>query len=121
MTDVTMLELPFPPSVNTYYRRGPHSTYLSPKGREYKQAVAEIVAAEGVPIRTGRLYVAIALSSPTKRAFDIDNRIKSVLDAMQDAGVFADDEQIDEINVVRRPQGGGWARVMVWEKEGGAA
>lgn len=112
-----MLTLPWPPSVNTYYRRGQHATYLSPKGREFKQQVADIVSDAGQQTLTGRLFVSIALSSPTKRAFDVDNRIKACLDALQDAGVFNDDEQVDELHVVRRPNGGGWAKILIIEKE----
>ena len=112
-----ILILPFPPSVNTYYRRGQHATYLSKAGRDYKETVADIVAEEQIQTISGRLYVSIALSSKTKREYDIDNRIKAVLDALQDAGVFDDDEQIDEINVVRREPGGDYAKVLVIRKD----
>ena len=39
-----MIDLPFPPSVNTYYRRGAHATYMSKAGRKFKTEVAEIVS-----------------------------------------------------------------------------
>lgn len=55
-----------------------------------------------VPLRLkGRLAVHIELIAPTRRKFDIDNRIKSALDALMHAGVFIDDEQIDELRVKR--------------------
>lgn len=92
--------LPFPPSVNTYYRRGARSTYMSKQGIAFKKAVAEIVCADPQKIE-GRLSVFISLSSPSRRKFDIDNRIKACLDALQDAGVFDDDEQIDRLGVCR--------------------
>ena len=97
---VLTLHLPFPPSGNTYYRRSAHATYLSAKGREFKERVAEIVAEAGQRIE-GRLQIFMSLYAPTKRKYDIDNRIKATLDALQDAGVFEDDEQVDKITVKR--------------------
>ncbi len=99
--------------MNVYYRRGPHATYLSKTGKDFKLAVEERVAASGAKKITGRLFVAIALSSPTRRAYDVDNRIKACLDALQDAGVFDDDEQIDELRVVRQAPRGDYARVLI--------
>ena len=99
-----VVTLPWPPSINTYWRRGPRSTYLSPKGREFKAAVADLVSDMSNRINLdpkARLAVFMGLSAPSRREYDIDNRIKAVLDALQDAGVFEDDEQIDHISVVR--------------------
>lgn len=49
----------------------------------------------------GRLKVCIELTAPNRRKFDIDNRIKACLDALQETGLFVDDEQIDELIVKR--------------------
>lgn len=108
-----LMALPWPPSVNTYWRRGPHSTYLSKRGREYKQQVAEKIASEGIRKMSGRLSVALSLSAPNKRAYDVDNRVKAVLDSLQDAGVFEDDEQIDELHVVRLQPGQDCVKVFI--------
>ena len=51
-----------------------------------------------------------------KRKIDIDNRIKCVLDALQDAGVFNDDFQVDELTIVRgKTIKGGGIRVLIEE------
>ena len=51
-----------------------------------------------------------------KRKIDIDNRIKCVLDALQDAGVFNDDFQVDELTIVRgKTIKGGGIRVIIEE------
>lgn len=50
---------------------------------------------------SARLMVSIVLSPPNRRKFDIDNRVKQTLDALQRAGLFEDDEQIDHLTVTR--------------------
>ena len=39
-----------------------------------------------------------------KRKIDIDNRIKCVLDSLQEAGVFDDDFHIDDLHIMRGEQ-----------------
>ena len=112
-----VLNLPFPPSVNTYYRRGAHTTYMSKGGRDYKKAVAEYIAESNTPkLGAARMSLEIVLWPKDKRKYDIDNRIKALLDSLQDAGVFDDDEQIDQINIYRGTGTvtGGQARVLIW-------
>ena len=42
---------------------------------------------------------------PTRRSIDIDNRMKALLDAMEHAGVYRDDGQIDHLEIVRADVG----------------
>ena len=93
-----LYDLPFPPSSNTYYRQWRGRMLLSRRGREYRQEVADIVNGDRIE---GRLAVYILLEPPTRRKFDIDNRIKPLLDALQYAKLFDDDEQVDEIKISR--------------------
>ena len=54
-----------------------------------------------------------------RRRWDIDNRIKSLQDALQVSGVYADDSQIDELRIVRHDvviPGEGSAVVIVSER-----
>lgn len=107
------IDLPFPPSSNTMYRNFRGRMVLSPKGREFKAQVADIVAYGQYRIE-GRLSMFISIASPTKRKFDLDNRIKPIQDALQDAGVFDDDEQIDSLTIVRQePVKGGRCTVVI--------
>lgn len=100
-----MLILPWPPSMNTYWRHFRGHTVLSKAGREYKVAVAEYVASNDVPkFGDKRLRITLILQPRDKRKIDIDNRIKCVLDSLQEAGVFDDDWQIDELHVHRAEQ-----------------
>jgi len=100
--------LPYPPSVNTYWRAVKGRVILSKRGREYRHAVNVAVAAafesEGVedlrPL-LGRLKVVIKATMPDKRRRDIDNINKAALDAMGYAGIYGDDNQIDDLRVIR--------------------
>jgi crossover junction endodeoxyribonuclease RusA len=98
---VIKLTLPFPPSINHAYGYAGKRKYLKKEGHAFRLATTE-AAIEAQAKISGRLAIFIALYPPTKRKFDIDNRIKAVQDALQLAGVFLDDEQIDTIICVRR-------------------
>lgn len=94
--------LPWPPSMNTYWRRGPNVTYLTKKAREFRKEVADSLGLRSMyfPL-DAELAVNLELTLPDKRARDIDNHIKAVLDALQHAGVFYNDGQVSELRVKR--------------------
>jgi len=95
------LELPWPPSVNHYYRRVGNATLISKEGRRYRKRVASDVLLARSPRVEGRLSVRIVASPPDQRRRDLDNLQKALLDALQHAGVYCDDSQIDRITVER--------------------
>ena len=113
------LNLPFPPSVNSYRTVYRGMMRLSKEGRQFKAAVADYVVEYKVPkLGESKLRISMVLFPRDKRKIDIDNRIKSVLDALQDAGVFDDDFQVDELSIVRgKPIKGGAIRVMIEQIE----
>ena len=88
------LELPFPVSVNQYYRailRGKFCTsILSEKGRDYKQRVANLVSDSEKQPTDKPVMVIIKLYPPTKRKYDVDNMLKSLLDSL--IGIAYDDD-----------------------------
>ena len=99
---IVTLRLPLPPSVNSYWNNWRGRTILSKQGREYKKTVSEYVAEHNVPKLGGaRLCAFITIFARDRRKIDLDNRLKGLLDALQDAGVYDDDNQIDEIRIVR--------------------
>lgn len=95
------LTLPWPPSVNHYYRRVGNATLISKEGRRYRKRVAGEVLLAGSPRVEGRLAVRIVASPPDLRRRDLDNLQKALLDALQHAGVYGDDSQFDRITVER--------------------
>lgn len=115
-----VLTLPFPPSVNTYWRNiGRGRTIISERGRQYRDDVVGHVAAHPkADMLADRLHVAITLHPPDNRRRDVDNYLKAPLDALTHAGVWADDSQIDRLSVQRgdnRP--GGMAVVVIGKPE----
>ena len=55
-----------------------------------------------------RVQISIDLHAPNRRRYDIDNRIKMVLDSLQRTHVLTDDSQVDVLIINRgeiRPDG----------------
>ena len=68
-------------------------------------AIAEYVSENNVPkYGEQKLKITMVLQPKDRRKIDIDNRIKCVLDSLQEAGVFDDDFQVDELHVMRGQQ-----------------
>jgi crossover junction endodeoxyribonuclease RusA len=117
-TVTQVLELPFPPSVNHYYRRAGVRTLISREGRRYRrEVIARLAAVRPEPMR-GRLKLSIVICPPDRRAFDLDNRLKALLDAMEHAGVYENDGQIDSIGITRGPLTPGGGAVVTVEEQG---
>lgn len=103
MPEITLC-IPWPPSVNHYWGRRGHRSFISKKGLEYRAQVATEVRAQKADLHlTQRLMLFIAASPPDRRRRDIDNALKCPIDALQHAGVFCDDEQIDVLSIMRLP------------------
>ena len=104
------LHLPWPPSVNRHWRTavrgGKAAPYVSAEGKAYRKAVKRAIGKERAagrltePLRS-RLAVTVGLFAPTAAAYDIDNRMKELLDALTDAEVWEDDKQIDRLVIER--------------------
>ena len=48
-----------------------------------------------------RLEVKVYLHPPNRRKFDVDNRLKPLLDALETANLYKNDNQIDKLTVIR--------------------
>ena len=96
------LELCWPPSINEYYTRTFGHVYIKKSVRDFRRSsTVNSGQHKGLFLESERLHVEIVLNAPNKRKFDIDNRVKGVLDALELSGVFPNDEQIDVL-IVRR-------------------
>lgn len=114
-----VLNLPLPPSVNSYRTIFRNRMGISKAGKEFKRQVSDYVAEYRVPkLGTARLEMQVTIYPKDRRKQDIDNRIKALWDALGDAGVFDDDEQIDVLMVNRGEiKKGGGCLVLIQEIE----
>lgn len=101
------LVLPFPPSVNTYWRapnKGPLAGrhLISAKGRAYQSAACAAIVEQlrRLPKPTSApAAVEIILFPPDARRRDIDNYNKALFDALTHAGAWEDDSQVKRMLV----------------------
>ncbi len=117
-SEFTELELPYPPSLNHYYRRVGPRTLISKKGREYRERISGYLAVQGIDPFLGPLQVQIELYPPDRRLRDVDNTLKALLDALEKGGAYHNDVQIERLEVEkRRPVEGGRviARISSWD------
>ena len=94
--------LPWPPTVNTYWRRRGSQYYISDKGQKYRKDVQQIIRQLRLDIFTkSRLRITIIAEPPDSRRRDLDNILKGLLDSLIHAGFAEDDVQFDDIRVIR--------------------
>ncbi len=97
------IELPWPPSINHYWRHTKNGHYISNEGKAYRETVCySCVKHRGILSDDTRLSVGIEAFPPDKRKRDLDNVLKSLLDALQHAGIYKDDSQIDSLSISRK-------------------
>lgn len=102
------IDLPYPPSINHYWRRAGRIIHISSEGQEYRRRVCTACRLADLQQIPGRLRVWVKAHPPDKRRRDLDNLLKPLLDALQHGGAYADDGQIDWLLVERaeRIEGG---------------
>ena len=95
-------DLPYGVSANAAYVRTMRGIALSKTGRAYRAEVGRIIKELGIDKNVDcRLELTVELYCPDKRRRDIDNLIKPLLDALEAANVFVNDEQFDSIHITR--------------------
>lgn len=109
-------ELPWPPSINHYWRHVGNRVLISREGVAFRRLVMIKLGYTLTEPLKSRLEVRVDLHPPDRRRRDIDNVAKALLDAIQHAGLYEDDSQIDRLMLERKtmkPKGG----VVVWISE----
>ena len=110
------LTIPFPPTLNhnigrrggRYFQSGEYKSFISQVGWLWLKAVPMNWSKES------RYSVVVELIYNTRRRYDVDNRVKPILDALTHAGTWNDDAQVDEILVVRGEVDKERPRAQVW-------
>lgn len=97
------MTLPWPPSINRYWRAFNGRNILSAEGRQYRDKVMLAVLQQGRPRKMllGRLAVHISAFPPDKRERDLSNIEKGIGDGLARCGVYKTDGQIDDLRIVR--------------------
>ena len=111
-------ELPWPPSVNHYYRHVGPRVLISRDGRKYRELVVARFHIDRVAKYTGPVELNIELYPPDNRRRDVDNNLKCLLDTFTRAGLYGDDSQVFKLTVVKRepmpPDGLVFVRINEW-------
>jgi len=110
------LTLPWPPSVNTYWRTFQGRMIISEKGRQYRKDVADqVLIHRGSKNFAGKMRVEIQAFRPDNRRRDLDNLLKAILDGCTHAGVWVDDSNIVDLRIYWADTVGGIVKLKVSE------
>ena len=102
MGEAVKFELPWPPSVNRYYRHVGPRVLISREGRKYRMMTVSRLGGR-FPKQTGPLRLSAEFYPPDARRRDLDNvGGKALLDSLQAAGLFEDDSQIKSLRLDMR-------------------
>ncbi len=102
-TSVGVIELSWPPTINTYYTIARGRKILSKRGRKYKKLAAQELLAQQPETFKGNVRVHIDAYPPDRRKKrDIDNIQKVLLDVLDEHGVYADDSQVFALSIERK-------------------
>ena len=114
MTSI-ILKLPYPPSINHYYKsirsRFGVRMYIDEKGILYRESIIDLVVEHksqnkfpiAVPyFPSEKLKLELYINPPDKRKRDLDNIFKAQVDSLQHALVFTNDFQIDKLYIERQ-------------------
>lgn len=94
--------LPWPPSINSYWRRARGRVYISERGKIFRSEVIKIIKSLGLDIMIKeRIILQIVMRPPDRRRRDCDNIVKITQDSLVHANFIVDDEQVDKLIVIR--------------------
>lgn len=93
--------MPWPPSVNGYWRSFKGKQIISKRGRDYRNK--SILHLKGLGLYEemieAKVSVSLTLNPPTLRKYDVDNFNKALFDSLTAALFWVDDEQIHSLKI----------------------
>jgi len=96
------LTLPFPPSINGYWRATKTGVKISSRGRIFRSnalaAIYQQLRSRPTALLT-ELDVHLVLYPPTRAKRDLDNFQKALFDGLTHAGIWKDDSQVKRMLV----------------------
>ena len=112
--------LPYPPTVNHYWRMAGRRMIVSDAGRAYRAKVLAMALFHRLRGAFGSKLVSVHLeiTMPDRKRRDLDNLPKALLDALTAAGIWEDDQQVDWLLIERKGvTKGGLVRCTIKEIE----
>lgn len=114
MTAPEIITLPYPPSVNRYWRNWQGRTVISAEGRRYRDTVGTRIRLMRVTTFEGPVALQVDVYPPDRRKRDLDNVLKAILDALEKGGAFRDDAQVVDLHALKlEPRPGGEVLVRI--------
>lgn len=98
MGEAVKFELPWPPSVNRYYRHVGPRVLISREGRRFRMVCVSRLAGKLRKL-AGGIRLSGEFHPPDSRRRDLDNVLKCTLDSLVHAGLMEDDSQIKRIDI----------------------
>lgn len=113
-------ELPWPPSVNHYYRHVGPRVLISRDGRKYRETIVSLLGEQKIQPFEGSVDLAVDAYPPDNRRRDLDNLLKCLLDSFTFGGLYRDDSQIKKITITKRepmpPDGMMYIRIKEYDE-----
>jgi crossover junction endodeoxyribonuclease RusA len=106
------ITLPWPPSVNHYWRTWRRPDADQPAGARISRAGRGNPQGRQHDASGRALAVHVELHPPDRRKRDVDNTFKAIGDSLQHGGAFQDDSQIVWL-LLERAEGGAGGKVIV--------
>lgn len=101
-SDGIRFELPYPPSINSFYHPWRGRFVMSSKGKNYKKEVWALVQKyKNIELFYSKICLYIAAYPPDHRIRDLDNILKITLDSLKGI-LFNDDSNIDDLRILRK-------------------
>lgn len=110
------LSVPYPPSVNHYWGMRGKIRFLTAKAKAFRREIIAAIDECGMDRELGALHLMIDQRPPDRRRRDIDNIVKPIMDALEHAGAYENDNQVARLSVVRGPVEKGGACFIKMER-----
>jgi crossover junction endodeoxyribonuclease RusA len=116
------VRLPWPPSINHYYRRCRGMIFISEEGMQFRADVLDAWQRQTGDVTFGHwrlLALRLTAVFPDDIERDLDNLLKATLDALQHAGAYRNDAKIKLLIVEQgRVEKPGWLDLTIGLKPG---
>ena len=104
---MTVIELPFPPSVNNLFVNGRKGRFPSQQYEDWKQEAGWILASQRPSKVKGAVVLSFWFNPPDKRKRDITNLLKAPEDLLVKHGIIEADD-----NTIVRAVHAGWSDLV---------